>query len=73
MNDPLVDEVRSVRDAHASRFNYDLDAIFNEIKEQEKISGLKFVSYTPTVHPTPESPTLASHPINRQEILNPTV
>jgi hypothetical protein len=43
MNDPIVDEVRRVRDAHAARFNYDLDAIFRDIKEQEKKSGLKFV------------------------------
>ena len=36
MNDPIVDEVRRVRDAHASRFNYDLDAIFCDIKERRK-------------------------------------
>jgi hypothetical protein len=47
MNDPIVDEVRRVRDAHAAKFNYDLDAIFQDIKEQEKKSGLKFVSYPP--------------------------
>ena len=43
MNDPIVDEVRRVRDAHAARFNYDLDAIFQDIKEREMKSGLKFV------------------------------
>ena len=47
MNDPIVDEVRRIRDAHAAMFNYDLDAIFRDIKEQEKVSGLKFVSYPP--------------------------
>jgi hypothetical protein len=47
MNDPIVDEVRRVRDAHAAKFNYDLDAIFQDVKEQEKKSGLKFVSYPP--------------------------
>jgi hypothetical protein len=47
MNDPIVDEVRRVRDAHAAMFNYDLDAIFQDIKEQEKKSGLQFVSYPP--------------------------
>jgi hypothetical protein len=59
MNDPIVDEVRRVRDAHAAMFNYDLDAIFQDIKEQEKKSGLKFVTYPPrrtepnqTVEPT---------------------
>ena len=44
MNDPIVDEVRRIRDAHAARFNYDLDAIFRDIKEREKKSGHKFVS-----------------------------
>ena len=43
MNDPIVDEVRRVRDAHAARFNYDLDAIFQDIKKREKESGLVFV------------------------------
>ncbi len=43
MNDPIVDEVRRVRDAHAARFNYDLDAIFQDIKEREMNSGLVFV------------------------------
>jgi hypothetical protein len=43
VNDPIVDEVRRVRDAYAARFNYDLDAIFRDIKEREKRSGLVFV------------------------------
>lgn len=43
MNDPIVDEVRRIRDAHAARFNYDLDAIFRDIKEREQKSGLVFV------------------------------
>lgn len=47
MIDPIVDEVRRVREAHAAMFNYDLDAIFQDIKEQEKKSGLTFVSYPP--------------------------
>jgi hypothetical protein len=52
MNAPIVEEVRRVRDAHAARFHYDLDAIFRDIKEQEKKSGRKFVSFTsPGVEP----------------------
>jgi hypothetical protein len=43
LNDPIIDEVRRIREAHAARFNYDLDAIFRDIKEQEKRSGHKFV------------------------------
>ena len=44
MNDPIVDEVRRIRNAHAARFNYDLDAIFQDIKEQERKSNREFVS-----------------------------
>lgn len=43
MIDPIVDEVRRVRDAHAARFNYDLDAIFQDIKERERKSGFVFI------------------------------
>ena len=45
MNDPIVDEVRRIRDEHAARFNYDLEAIFRDIKEQERKSGRTYVSY----------------------------
>ena len=45
MNDPIVDEVRRVRGEHAARFNYELLAIFKDIKEQQKLSGLTFVSF----------------------------
>ncbi len=41
--DLIVDEVRRVRDAHAARFNYDLHAIFLDIKKREKERGLHFV------------------------------
>jgi hypothetical protein len=44
-SDPIVDEVRRVRDAYAARFNYDLRAIFRDLKEKEKRSGRKLVSY----------------------------
>ena len=45
MNDPIVDEVRRVRAEHAARFNYDLWAIYRDIQEQQKRSGLTFVSF----------------------------
>ncbi len=56
MNDPIVDEVRHVRDAHAAKFNYDLDAIFANIKEQEQKRGLKFVSFPPRIAEPNETP-----------------
>ncbi len=66
MNDPIVDEVRRIRDAHAAKFNYDLDAIFRDIKEQEKESGRVFVSYPPR-RTTPDQalqPTGAALPVS---------
>lgn len=57
MNDPIVDELRRFRDEHAARFHYDPDAIFLDIKEQEKKSGLVFVSFPPRrLEPGPEGP-----------------
>jgi len=41
--DPIISEVRSVRDAHASRFRYDLSAIFRNIRAMQDESGRKYV------------------------------
>lgn len=43
-SDPIVDEVRRVREEYAARFNSDLRAIYRDLKEQEKRSGRKLVS-----------------------------
>lgn len=39
MKDDIVEQIRKVREEHAAKFNYDLAAIFQDIKEQEKQSG----------------------------------
>ena len=37
MNDPIVEEIRTYRNEHAKRFNYNLDAICNDFKlDQQK-------------------------------------
>ena len=46
-NDPIVDEVRKVRNAHAQKFNYDLQAIVADLKKQQKASGKKFITLLP--------------------------
>jgi hypothetical protein len=66
MNDPIVDEIRRVRDAHASQFNYDLDAIFRDIKEKEINSGREFRSFPPRGVDSPQ----ASEPIG--DTVSPT-
>ena len=41
--DPIIAEVRAVRDAHAARFDYDLVAIFRNIREMQETSGREYV------------------------------
>ena len=45
--DPIVEEVRKVREDHAARFGYDLKAIYRDLKRQEEESGRTFVSWPP--------------------------
>jgi hypothetical protein len=44
MTDEIVEEVRRAREAYAKQFNYDLRAIFADIKKQQADSGREFVS-----------------------------
>jgi hypothetical protein len=46
-DDPIVKEVRRVREAYAAKFNYDLEAIFQDLKRQERESGRTFVTFPP--------------------------
>ena len=46
-HDPIVEEVRAIRDAYAKQFNYDLEAIYRDLKEQEARSGREVVSLPP--------------------------
>lgn len=46
-DDPIVEEVRRIREAYAAKFNYDLEAIFQDLKQQERESGRTFVSFPP--------------------------
>ena len=38
-DDPIVQEVRAIRDAYAAEFNYDLKALYENIKQLEKMSN----------------------------------
>jgi hypothetical protein len=46
-DDPIVEEVRQYREQHAAKFNYDLQAIYQDLKEQEQRSEQIFLSYSP--------------------------
>ena len=47
IDDPIVKEVREVRERHAAQFNYDLKKIAQDLKRQEQQSGKKVVSLHP--------------------------
>ena len=44
-NDPIVAEVRTIRDELAAQCGYDIKEIFRELQEQQAKSGLKYVRY----------------------------
>jgi uncharacterized protein (DUF1800 family) len=45
--DPIVAEVRRIREAYAAQFNYDLQALYRALKEQEEHSQRPKVSFPP--------------------------
>ena len=45
--DLIVEEIRRYRDEYAKRFNYDLQAIYRDLKEKQEKSGRKVVSFPP--------------------------
>ena len=46
-NDPIVEEVRRIKDEHAARFKYDLDLIAKDIKAQERAGDRTYISLPP--------------------------
>jgi hypothetical protein len=46
-NDPIVEEIRKIRDSYAAEFNYDIQAIYEDIKKQEKASKKPHHCLTP--------------------------
>ncbi|MBN1608544.1 MAG: hypothetical protein JW940_18070 [Polyangiaceae bacterium] len=59
--DPIVEEVRTIRDGIAREYNYDLGAIFRMLREVEAKSGREHVSPPlPPVEPLPEAAQLAA-------------
>ncbi len=46
-DDPIVNEVRAIRDGIAKEYNYDIEAIFNALRAMEVNSGREHVSQPP--------------------------
>ena len=45
--DPIVQEIRDIREAHAAEFDYDLNAIYKDIKQREQKSDRSYVIFPP--------------------------
>ena len=46
-DDPIVEEIRKIRHAHAEKFNNDVAAIFEDFRRIAKESGRQFVTFPP--------------------------
>jgi hypothetical protein len=44
-NDPIIEEIHQIREAHAAKFNYDINAIVKDFQEKQKRRGLSVVSF----------------------------
>lgn len=42
--DEIVEEIHQIREAYAKSFNYDLDAIFKDLRKKEAESGREIVT-----------------------------
>ena len=41
--DPIIAELRAIREAYAARFDYDVDAMFRDIRARQEASGCEYV------------------------------
>lgn len=62
MIDPIVDEVRRIRDEHAKKFNYDLSAICADIRQHQEQFGRRLIR----VQPGGERPIKRKRGLSRQ-------
>ncbi len=56
-DDPIVDEIRRVRHAHAAQFDDDLSAIVADIRRLQRASGRSHINLPPSApgEPPPRS------------------
>ncbi|HOW75526.1 MAG TPA: hypothetical protein P5102_05560 [Candidatus Competibacteraceae bacterium] len=57
-SDPIIDEVRRVREAHAAKFNYDLSAICADFIKQQNEAEYSVISRPPKMRFKTETPSL---------------
>ena len=47
LKDPIVEEVRRIRDELSARFNYNIEAIVENARKEQYVSGQKTVALPP--------------------------
>ena len=62
MRDPIVEEVRKAREAHAEEFGHNLAAICRDLKRIERECGHEIVSFPPRLLAKPSRPERSSSP-----------
>ena len=45
--DPIIEEIRQAGDEYAAKFNYDLAAMFRDLKDRQQKEGRRVVSFSP--------------------------
>lgn len=45
MTDPIVEEIHKIREEYAAKFDYDVDAMFEDLREKQSKSNHKIVSF----------------------------
>ena len=44
LNDPVVNEIRAIRNTHAASFKYDVHAICDDYRRRQRESGREYIS-----------------------------
>jgi hypothetical protein len=60
MNDPIIEELRQIRDDHSKRFDYDLDAICDDFISHQAQVGSRLVRLKPQAANKSLQPTAQS-------------
>lgn len=45
MIDPIVEEIHKIREEYAKKFNFDIDAMFEDLREKQSKSKHRIVSF----------------------------
>jgi len=69
MDDPIVAEVRRIREEHAAKFKYDLEAIFADLQKREAESDATFMSFpAKRIKPVVKKPVTGSQHTPQQDL-----